>query len=57
MKRARHTSGSFIVIAEFVKGTWQINISIQGIGKLNGPYATDYFDNEPTSNLTGNGLI
>ena len=30
---------------KIVKGTWQINI--QSVGKLNGPYATEYFDNEP----------
>lgn len=29
---------------KIVKGTWQVNI--QGVGKLNGVYATEYFDNE-----------
>ena len=33
---------------KIVKGTWQVNI--QGVGKLNGVYATEYFDNEQSSN-------
>jgi hypothetical protein len=30
---------------KIVKNTWQVNI--QGVGKLNGPYATEFFENEP----------
>jgi hypothetical protein len=30
---------------KILKGTWQVNI--QSVGKLDGPYATEYFDNEP----------
>ena len=33
---------------KIVKGTWQVDI--QSVGKLNGPYATEFFDNEPPSN-------
>jgi len=32
---------------KIVKGTWQVDI--QSVGKLNGPYATEFFDNEPPS--------
>jgi hypothetical protein len=33
---------------KIVKGTWQVNI--QSVGKLNGPYATEFFENEPPLN-------
>jgi len=32
---------------KITKGTWQVDI--QSVGKLNGPYATEFFDNEPPS--------
>jgi hypothetical protein len=40
--------GSYASPKPFYKiltGTWQVNI--QSVGKLEGPYATSYFDNEP----------
>jgi hypothetical protein len=42
--------GSYASPKPFYKiltGTWQVNI--QSVGKLEGPYATSYFDNEPLS--------
>lgn len=42
--------GSYASPKPFYKiltGTWQVNI--QSVGKLEGPYATSYFDNEPVS--------